>query len=71
MVDKETVFNLSNNIFTEIELSVLSKYWVHKSSNIVSRAKKINKFEILSRFEMLVQSLNRLPLKSAKMSNTS
>ena len=57
-VDKETVFNLSSRKLTEIELRVLSK-----GLKYGIKSKRINKFEILSRFEMLAQSLNRFPLK--------
>ena len=56
--DKQTVFNLSSRSLSEIELQVLNKGLKYGIKN-----KKINKFEILSRFEILAQSLNKFPLK--------
>ena len=58
-VDQKTVFNLSNRELNDMEMKVLSK-----GLKFGIKSKRINKFEILSRFEMLAQSLNQFPLKT-------
>jgi ribosomal protein L19E len=49
---------LSNRTLSEIETQVLNKGLKYGIKN-----KRINKFEIITRFEMLAQSINKFPLK--------
>ncbi len=52
IVNKQSIFNISNKILTPIETKVLEKGLKYGIKN-----KKIDKYEILTRFETLAQSL--------------
>ncbi len=56
--DKETIFNLSSRILNETETNLLKK-----GLKYGIKAKKVDSYEILARFEQLAQSLNKLEAK--------
>ena len=65
-IDADTVVNKSKRALSETELTVLKK-----GLKYGIKSKRIDKFEILSRLEMLAQSLKQLPHKPTELSDAS
>ena len=56
--NKQSIFNYSNRTLSDIEIRILEKGLKYGIKN-----KKVDKYEILARFEQLAQSLNKLEIK--------